>query len=140
MKPAGWTNGEKRYLSAFVAASFVVYTIARTRGSELLIRMLGAVFKGILCSDRFSGYLKYHQGRAQFCWVHLKRNILGILDFTKNTATERFFRDALALHARLFRLWHKFRSGLIQSPATEPTVHSDGETNLRSGRGSPEQL
>lgn len=110
----GWrTNGEKRYLWAFVAAGFVLYTIARTRGSELLIQLLGAVFEGILCSDRFSGYLKYHQGKAQFCWAHLKRNILGVLDFTKQTATERFCRDALAVHASLFRLWHKFRGGSI---------------------------
>ena len=113
----GWrTSGEKRFLWAFVAASFVVFTIAKTRGSELLIQLLGAVFEGILCSDRFSGYLKYHQGKAQFCWAHLKRNILGVLDFTKQTATERFCRDALAVHASLFRLWHKFRSGLIGRP------------------------
>ena len=111
----GWrTNGEKRFLWAFVAARFVVYTIALTRGSELLIQMLGAVFAGILCSDRFSGYLKYHQGQAQYCWAHLKRNLLGVLEFTKRTATERFCRDALALHARLFRLWHKFKSGQIR--------------------------
>ena len=110
----GWrTDGAKRYLWAFVAASFVVYTIARTRGSELLIQMLGAVFEGVLCSDRFSGYLKYHKGRAQFCWAHLKRNILGVLDFTKKTATDQFCRDALAQHARLFRLWHKFRGDRI---------------------------
>ena len=110
----GWrTNGEKRFLWAFVAARFVVYTMAATRGSELLIQMLGAVFAGILCSDRFSGYLKYHPGQAQYCWAHLKRNILGVLEFTKQTATERFCRDALALHARLFRLWHKFKSGQI---------------------------
>jgi len=113
----GWrTNGEKRYLWAFVAPAFVLYTIAKTRGSELLIQLLGAVFEGILCSDRFSGYLKYHKGKAQFCWAHLKRNILGVLDFTKFTATERFCRDALAVHASLFRLWHKFRSGLIDRP------------------------
>lgn len=113
----GWrTNGEKRYLWAFVAAGFVLFTIARTRGSELLIQMLGAVFEGILCSDRFRGYLKYHRGKAQFCWAHLKRNILGVLDFTKQTATERFCRDALAVHASLFRLWHKFRGGLIDRP------------------------
>ena len=74
------------------------------------------MFEGILCSDRFSGYLKYHKGKAQFCWAHLKRNILGVLDFTKLTATERFCRDALAAHASLFRLWHKFRSGLIDRP------------------------
>ena len=113
----GWrTNGDKRYLWAFVAATFVVFTIAKTRGSEVLIQLLGAVFKGILCSDRFSGYLKYHRGQAQFCWAHLKRNILGVLDFTKQTATERFCRDALAVHASLFRLWHKFRGGLIDRP------------------------
>jgi transposase len=113
----GWrTNGDKRYLWAFVAASFAYYTVAKTRGSALLIQILGAVFHGILCSDRFSGYLKYHKGKAQFCWAHLKRNILGILEFTKHKAVEQFCRDVLAQHARLFRLWHKFRDGLIDRP------------------------
>ena len=87
------------------------YTVAPTRGSEVLIRLLGAVFQGVLCSDRFSAYLKYHSGNAQFCWAHLKRNLLGIVEFTKSNAVERFCRDALAQHARLFRLWHKFRGG-----------------------------
>jgi len=108
----GWrTNGDKRYLWAFVAARYVVYTVATTRGSQVLTDLLGAVFQGILCSDRFRAYLKYHSGKAQFCWAHLKRNILGIVEFTKSTAVERFCRDALAQHARLFRLWRKFRSG-----------------------------
>jgi transposase len=110
----GWrTNGDKRFLWAFVAARYVVYTVAATRGSEVLTRLLGAVFQGILCSDRFSAYLKYHSGKAQFCWAHLKRNLLGIVEFTKSCAVEQFCRDALAEHARLFRLWHKFCSGLI---------------------------
>ena len=110
----GWrTNGDKRFLWAFVAARYVVYTVAATRGSQVLIGLLGAVFQGILCSDRFSAYLKYHQGKAQFCWAHLKRNLLGTLELTKHSEVERFCRDALAQHARLFRLWHKFRGGHI---------------------------
>jgi transposase len=110
----GWrTNGEKRYLWAFVAARYVVYTVAATRGSDVLVQFLGAVFHGVLCSDRFSAYLKYHSGSAQFCWAHLKRTLLGMLEFTKTNAVERFCRDALAEHARLFRLWHKFRGGHI---------------------------
>lgn len=110
----GWrTNGAKRFLWVFVAARYVVYTVAATRSSEVLIRLLGAVFQGILCSDRFSAYLKYHQGKAQFCWAHLKRNLLGMVEFTKSSAVERFCRDALAQHARLFRLWHKFCGGQI---------------------------
>jgi hypothetical protein len=51
--------------------------------------------------------------RAQFCWAHLKRNLVGIVEFPKNSAVERFCREALAEHARLFRLWHKFRGGQI---------------------------
>ena len=73
-----------------MAARFVLFTIAKTRGSE--------------------------KGKAQFCWAHLKRNILGVLDFTKETAAEQFCRDALAVHASLFRLWHKSGSGLIHRP------------------------
>jgi transposase len=110
----GWrNNADKRYLWAFVALQYVVYTIAATRGSEVLVRLLGAVFRGVLCSDRFCAYLKYHSGKGQFCWAHLKRNFLGIVEFTKSSAVERFCRDALAAQARLFRLWQKFRGGQI---------------------------
>src|SRR5947208_249927 len=47
----GWrTNGAKRFLWAFVAARYVVYTVAATRGSAVLAGLLGAVFQGVLCS------------------------------------------------------------------------------------------
>ena len=106
----GWRNGgEKRWMWALVAQGFVFYTVAANRSSAVLIHLLGAVFQGVLCSDRAKAYQKYHRGSAQWCWAHLKRNILGILDFAKSTEAERFCRDALALHARLFRLWHRHR-------------------------------
>ena len=136
----GWrTNGDKRYLWVFVAAHYIVYTVAATRGSVVLIRMLGAVFRGILCSDRFSAYGKYHQGRAQFCWAHLKRNLLGVVEFTKSSAVERFCRDALAEHAKLFRLGHKFRGGridrrqlLLRSIPIQQRLFALGERHLDS--------
>jgi transposase len=105
------TNGEKRWLWAMVASGFVFYKVALTRGAEVLVQLLGAAFAGILCNDRYSGYLKYHEGRMQFCWAHFKRNILGVQEIAKTTDAERFCRDALALHARLFRLWRRFRGG-----------------------------
>jgi len=105
------TGGDKRWLWALVATSFVFYKIASTRGAEVLVQMPGEVFAGILCSDRCPTYVKYHKGEGQFCWAHFKRNILGVLDIAKTTEAERFCRDALALHARLFRLWHRFRAG-----------------------------
>jgi len=103
------TNGEKRWLWAVVAPMFVVYRIATTRAADVLVAMLGDVFGGVLCSDRWRPYQTYHHGELQFCWAHFKRNVLGALDLAKTTEAERFCRDALALHARLFRLWYRFR-------------------------------
>ena len=106
------TNGEKRWLWALVAPAFVVYKVAASRGAVVLVKLLGEVFAGILCSDRCPSYLNYHtKGTLQFCWAHFKRNILGALQIAKTTEAERFCRDALSLHARLFRLWHRFRAG-----------------------------
>src|SRR5947207_12833860 len=64
----GWrTNGAKRFLWAFVAARYVVYTVAATRGSAVLTRLPGAVFQGILCRDRLSSCFKYVSDTAQLC-------------------------------------------------------------------------
>ena len=103
------TNGEKRWLWAVVATQFVVYRIATTRAADVLVALLGDVFAGVLCSDRWKPYQTYHHGALQFCWAHFKRNLLGAQDLAKTTEATRFCRDALALHARLFRLWYRFR-------------------------------
>jgi hypothetical protein len=113
------TNGEKRWLWAMVASRFVFYQVAATRGAEVLVLLLGEVFAGILCSDRCPSYLKYHKGLAQYCWAHFKRNILGALDLARTTDAERFCRDALALHARLFRLWRRFRDPESRFPIAD---------------------
>ena len=42
------TDGEKRWLWAFVASIFVVYKVALTRGSEVLVQLPGSVFAGTL--------------------------------------------------------------------------------------------
>lgn len=109
----GWrTNGDKRWIWALVAQQFVFYVVASTRGAEVLVSLLGAVFRGILCSDRWVVYLTYHSGRMQLCWAHLKRNILGIAECARSPSARQFCRDALAIVARLFRLWYRFRGDL----------------------------
>ena len=110
----GWrTNGDKRWIWALVAQQFVFYVVASTRGAEVLVSLLGAVYRGILCSDRWVVYLTYHSGRRmQLCWAHLKRNILGIADYARSPSSRQFCRDALAIVARLFRLWYRFRGDL----------------------------
>jgi len=118
----GWrTNGDKRWLWVLVASQFVFYWVSIHRSTEVLVSLLGAVFRGILCSDRYSVYGKYHQGRKQFCWAHLKRALLALLEL-RSLRAQRFGRDALAIVARMFRLWHRFRG------------------HLHDGRGRPQPL
>ena len=110
----GWrTNGDKRWLWVLVAPQFVFYVVACTRGAEVLAALLGSVFRGILCSDRWVVYLTYHSGRMQLCWAHLKRNLLGAAECARNPSAQQFCRDALAIVARLFRLWYRFRGDLL---------------------------
>jgi hypothetical protein len=64
------TNGEKRWLWALVAPTFIFYTIAASRGADVLRRLLGETFPGILGSDRLPTYVTYASGLRQFCWAH----------------------------------------------------------------------
>lgn len=103
------TNGAKRWLWTLVAPTFVFYTIATSRGSDVLRHLLGATFGGILGSDRLPTYLTYVSSQRQFCWAHFTRNLLSAQELAKTVAAKRFCREALALQRRLFRLWHRYR-------------------------------
>jgi len=103
------TNGEKRWLWTFVAQTFVFYTIATSRGSDVLRQLLGKAFIGILGSDRLPIYLKYDAAQRQFCWSHFRRNLLSALELARTATARRFCREALVLQRRLFRLWHRYR-------------------------------
>jgi len=48
----------------------------------------------------------------QFCWAHLKRTLLGIAESARSPTARQFCRDTLAIVARLFRLWHRFRGDM----------------------------
>ncbi len=105
------TDGEKRWLWAFVASIFVVYqgsadTRHRSSGADA-----GFDFRRHLVQRPLSGLFQLPQGVHAAFWAHFKRNILGVQEIAKTADAERFCRDALALHARLFRLWHRFRAG-----------------------------
>jgi transposase len=95
-----------------VANQFVYYVVAYSRGAEVLVSLLGVVFRGILCNDRWVVYLKYYSDPMQLCWAHLKRNLLGMADYARSPSTRQFCRDVLAIVARLFRLWYRFRGDL----------------------------
>src|SRR6266581_1168468 len=118
------TNGDKRWMWTLVARTFVFYQIATSRGSDVLHRLLGPTFAGVLGSDRLPSYLTYTARQRQFCWSHFTRNLLSAQELAKTPAAQRFCREALALQKRLFRLWHRFRGDphARGAPLTRPQL------------------
>ena len=108
------TNGDKRWLWALVAPSFVFFTIVQHRSQAVLRGLLGRNFAGVLCCDRLSVYVTFCKdfpGVMQFCWAHFKRNLLGARASAQSRGAKRFCQQALALQRQLFRLWYRFRGG-----------------------------
>lgn len=118
------TNGDKRWLWTLVARTFIFYTIAASRGSDVLERLLGTAFAGILGSDRLPSYLTYAVDQRQFCWAHFTRNLLSAQELAKTASAKHFCREALALQQRLFRLWYRFRGDpqARGAPLTRPQL------------------
>lgn len=71
-------NGRKLWVWAFETAIFSLYKIDPSRGSKVLIEMLGREFEGVIGCDYFSAYRKYMRKFdivVQFCLAHLIRDI-----------------------------------------------------------------
>ena len=117
-------NGKRLWTWCFRATLFTVYKISPSRGSQVLIEVLGEEFDGVLGCDYFSAYRKYMKDFnvvVQFCLAHFIRDVkyltthpdkqnqehgerilvhlrklFGILHRRDEYATEAGFRNALA--------------------------------------------
>ena len=71
-------NGDKFWTWVFKADLFVLFKIDKSRGSKVLIDVLGKEFNGILGCDYYSSYKKYMKDfnvTVQFCIAHLIRDM-----------------------------------------------------------------
>jgi hypothetical protein len=78
----GWKEkGKLGWVWTFKTVLVTVFQIAGSRGSEVLGKVLGEGYRGILSSDFYSAYKKYVTKIAplvliQFCWAQLIREIV----------------------------------------------------------------
>jgi transposase len=71
-------NGQRFWTWVFKAELYVLFRIDKSRGSDVLIEVLGREFNGVLGCDYFSAYRKYMKDfdvTVQFCLAHLIRDI-----------------------------------------------------------------
>jgi transposase len=102
------TNGERFWTWCFRASMYVLFKIDKSRGSKVLVDVLGKEFDGVLGSDYFSAYQKYIKDfnvTIQFCIAHLIRD-LKFLTTLKDPRDKDFGIKLLNLFKELFKIIH----------------------------------
>jgi transposase len=123
-------NKKLNWLWAFVTSTFAFFTLQTSRGSQVLRKVLGGLYDGIIICDRFSAYVKYHKDRAcgliQLCWAHIIRDVKALQN---ELALESDLIFSVVMRKRigaLFRLWHAHKRGKISRAqliaAAEPLI------------------
>ncbi len=93
-------NGAKFWTWCFRAQLYTLFRIDKSRGSKVLVEVLGEEFNGVLGCDYFSAYRKYMRVfdvLVQFCMAHLIRDVKFLLTLpgADNQAYGQRLRDAL---------------------------------------------
>ncbi len=92
----------------FRAPLYTLFKIDASRGSDVLIEVLGREFEGVIGCDYFSAYRKYmgdFNVLVQFCLAHLIRDVKYLT--TLDAATKKYGERMLDRLRKLFRVIHR---------------------------------
>ena len=113
MDETGWRQaGRKAWLWTAVTSLVVVFALRFSRGAKVAKELVGEEYKGILISDRWSGYTWLPLKRRQFCWAHLKCDFQKIVDVGGEVGA--IGEGLQAERKKLFSYWHRVRDGTLK--------------------------
>ena len=102
-------NGEPMWTWCFRASLFTLFKIDKSRGSNVLIQMLGVEFNGVLGCDYFSAYRKYMKDcgvLVQFCLAHFLRDVRFLVEHP-NPRNQAYGKRVLEHMRALFGVIHR---------------------------------
>ena len=103
-------NGQRMWTWCFRAYLFTVYKISPSRGSDVLLEVLGKEFNGVLGCDYFSAYRKYMRLNEnvllQFCLAHFIRDVKFLANHP-NKRNQAHGQRLLIDLRKLFRVIHR---------------------------------
>ena len=106
----GHKENKKRFWTwCFRAELYTLFKIDSSRGSKVLVEVLGEEFNGVLGCDYFSAYRKYMKDigvEVQFCLAHLIRDVK-FLTTLPDRETRRYGERVLDGLRRLFDVIHR---------------------------------
>jgi transposase len=118
-------NGDKFWTWVFKAELYVLFKIDKSRGSKVLIDILGKEFNGVLGCDYFSAYRKYMKDfniSIQFCLAHLIRDIRFLTTLT-DAETNAYGQKLLDQVKNMFKVIHN-RDSMTPQTFTSALEHA----------------
>jgi transposase len=102
-------NGDHFWTWCFRASDYAVFKVSASRGSEVLLDVLGQQFEGTLGCDFFSAYRKYMKDcgiHVQFCLAHFIRDVKFLMTLS-DAATVAYGQRLLRDLGMLFHVIHQ---------------------------------
>ena len=129
-------NGDKFWTWCFRAQLYTLFRIDKSRGSGVLIDVLGEEFDGVLGCDYFSAYRKFmgdFDVRVQFCLAHLIRDIKFLLKL--DPVSKSFGNRLLEKVRALFRVIH--RREIMTPERFQARLEKARDEILKTGKRAP---
>jgi transposase len=102
-------NGKRLWTWCFRASLYTLFKISPSRGSDVLVEVLGKEFNGVLGCDYFSAYHKYMKDfdvAVQFCLAHFIRDVKFLAEHPNRK--NRAYGQRLLGHLRkMFAIIHR---------------------------------
>jgi transposase len=106
-----WEANKKAYIWTLVTTFVTVFLIIPSRAATAAGTLLGTV-RGILGTDRYSGYSWWPTRLRQVCWAHLIRDFVAIAE---RGGTSKALGEALGAEAqRMFAWWKRLKDGELK--------------------------
>jgi transposase len=142
-------NGDRFWTRVFKAELYVLFRIDKSRGSKVLIEVLGKEFEGTLGCDYFSAYRKFMKDfhvAVQFCIAHLIRDIK-FLTTLPDESTRAYGEKLLQAVKGMFKVIHQhetlasedLRTALEQAKAQIIRIAIDEAPSQLNGKGKEQK-
>jgi transposase len=118
-------NGDRFWTWVFRAELYVLFKIDKSRGSKVLIDVLGKELDGVMGCDYFSAYRKHMKDfnvSIQFCIAHLIRDIR-FLTTLKDAETKAYGKKLLDEVKNMFKVIHD-RDSMTSQAFTNALDHA----------------
>lgn len=108
----GWRQEKRRaWLWVAVTALATVFHIDRSRGRSAFVELLGADYRQVLTTDRWSAYNRQPLRYRQICWAHLERDFQAMVD--RGNAGSQTGEELLCCAEDLFLWLQRVRDGTL---------------------------